>query len=143
MTALYVLLSIPIGGLAERIGRFKVSYLGRIFGWAGILLTVLTPPTHPELLVLAGMLEGLRPLMFIGFTAFEQELIPLENRGRYLGISMTVIGMTGIFSPILGGVIWDLNPDYIWWIRLFCEAFIVFPLMVIIGHKASKTRSLN
>ena len=100
---------------------------------------IFTPLTHPEFLILAGVLEGIRMIMFIGWMAFEQELVPLEGRGRYTGISMTLNGMAGVLAPILGGIIWNLNPDYIWWIRILGDALIVLPLMLIIGRKASKT----
>jgi len=138
-TALIVLLSMLIGQLAERYGRRRVAYFGRVFGWMSYLVTIFTPLTNPEFLIIAGMLEGLRMVMFIGWQAFDQELIPLERRGRYTGVSMMANGMAGVVAPILGGVIWNVNPDYIWWISLFCDALIVLPLMILIGYKVSKT----
>ena len=138
-TTLIVVLSMLIGQLAERYGRRRTAYYGRVFGWLSYLVTIFTPLTHPEYLILAGLLEGLRMVMFIGWQAFDQELIPLEGRGRYTGVSMLANGVAGVIAPILGGVIWNINPDYIWWISLFGDAFIVLPLMIIIGYKVSKT----
>ena len=74
---------------------------------------ILAPLTHPELLILAGVLQGSLQLMFIGWHAFEQELVPLKARGRYMGITLTLNGVATVFAPILGGIIWNLNPNYI------------------------------
>jgi MFS family permease len=107
----------------------------------GLLITIFTPPTHPEYLIIASSLQSLNMVMFVGWSAFRQEVVPLQARGRWSGINMLVNGLVGVIAPIAGGVIWDLNPDYIWWISLFCDAFIVLPLMVIIGYKVSKAKA--
>ena len=137
-TALTVLVSLPLSALIERYGRLRISYLGRVFGCLGLLLMIATPLTHPELLIVAALCEGLRMLMFIGWMAFEQELVPLTARGRYGGINMTVAAVAGIFAPILGGFIWEINPDYLWWIRIGGEAFVVLPLMLLVGSRAKR-----
>ena len=79
--------------------------------------------------------------MFIGWSAFTQEEVPLEARGRWTGINMLANGMVGVIAPIVGGVVWNLNPDYVWWISLLCDAFIVLPLMIVIGYKVSKAKA--
>jgi MFS family permease len=85
-------------------------------------------------------MQSLNMVMFVGWSAFTQEIVPLQARGRYSGINMLATGLVGVIAPIVGGVIWNLNPDYIWWISLFCDAFIVLPLMIIIGYKISKAK---
>ena len=131
-TATTVFLSMPAGRLADRYGRRRVAYFSRVFGWAAILITIFTPLDHPEYLIVASLMEGLQTALFIGWTAFDQELVPLEGRGRWSGMTMLTHGIIGVIAPILGGVIWNLNPDYIWWINLFGDAFIVLPLMIMI-----------
>jgi hypothetical protein len=79
--------------------------------------------------------------MFVGWQAFDQELVPIEGRGRYSGVSMMLNGMLGIGAPLLGGMLWTINPDYLWWIRLLGDALTILPLMLIIGYKASKTET--
>ena len=138
-TAFTVSASILIGRLTDRVCIKRVAYLGRVFGSAGLLLMILTPPAHPEYLIIVALLESIRMTMFVGWTAFDQELVPLECRGRYSGATMMLTGMVGNIAPILGGLIWELNPDIIWWIRLIGDALIVLPLMILIGYKASKT----
>jgi len=48
-------------------------------------------------------------------------------------------GLMGVVAPIVGGVIWEVNPDAIWWICLLGDACLSLPLMMIIGCKVSKT----
>jgi MFS family permease len=139
-TAISVLFSIPAGFFAEKVGRRKLAYFTRIFWWMGLVITIFTPLTHPEYLILASSLESLNMVMFVGWSAFTQEAIPLPARGRWSGINMLVNGLVGVIAPIVGGAVWDLNPDYIWWISLCCDAFIVFPLMIIIGYKVSTAK---
>jgi len=131
-TAITVLLSMPAGRLADRFGRRKVAYFSRVFGWAAILIIIFTPTTHPEYLILASFLQGFQTALFIGWTAFNQELVPQSMRGRWSGIANLAHGIIGIIAPILGGIIWTLNPDYLWWIYLIGDAFIVLPLMIMI-----------
>jgi len=131
-TALTVFLSIPAGRLADRFGRRKVAYFSRVFGWAAILITIFTPLKHPEYLIIASFMEGIQTALFIGWTAFDQELVPLDKRGRWSGITMLAHGIIGVIAPIMGGMIWNLNPDYIWWINLIGDAFIILPLMIMI-----------
>jgi MFS family permease len=137
-TAITILFSIPAGYLAEKIGRRKLAYFTRVFWWMGLLLTIFTPSTHPQYLIIASGLQSLNMVMFIGWSAFSQEAVPLEARGRWLGVNMLVNGLVGIIAPIIGGVIWNLNPDYVWWISLLCDVFIVLPLMIVIGYNVSK-----
>jgi len=131
-TAITVLLSMPAGRLADRFGRRRVAYFSRVFGWAAILITIFTPATHPEYLILASFLQGFQTALFIGWTAFDQEIVPLSMRGRWSGINMLAHGIIGVIAPILGGIIWNLNPDYLWWIYLIGDAFIILPLMIMI-----------
>jgi len=140
-TAITVLFSIPAGYLAEKVGRRRQAYFTRIFWWMGLLITIFTPSTHPEYLIIASSLQSLNMVMFVGWSAFTQEVVPLHARGRWSGISMLANGMVGVIAPIVGGVVWDLNPDYVLWISLFCDSFVVLPLMILIGYKVSQAKA--
>jgi len=73
--------------------------------------------------------------MYLGWDAFTLEVVPQEVRGKYLGIRTMMIGIVGIFAPILGGMVWNLNPDYLWWIDALQWAFVALPLLVISMEK--------
>ena len=118
--------------------------IGKLLGGGESAPEELKPLTETEqgvlqYLIIASLMEGLQTALFIGWTAFDQELIPLEGRGRWSGITMLTHGIIGVIAPILGGVIWNLNPDYIWWINLIGDAFIVLPLMIMIPDIRGKS----
>jgi MFS family permease len=140
-TALMVCLSIPVGHITERFGRRRVAYFSRVCRWVSYVITILTPLTHPEYLIIASFFDGLFMTLFVGWQAFDQELVPLESRGRFSGVTMLLNGLIGVIAPILGGVIWQIHPDYIWWICLLGDAFLSLPLMIMIGRKFSKTEA--
>jgi len=73
--------------------------------------------------------------MAIGWTAFTQELIPLEVRGGWSGVSSLISAIIGIPAPIIGGFIWNINPDLLWWISLFYTPLVSVPLMMSIPDK--------
>jgi MFS family permease len=137
-TAVTICFSIPAGYLAEMIGRRRLAYITRIFWWMGLVITIYTPSSHPEYLILASALQSLNMVMFVGWSAFTQEIIPVSARGRWSGVNMLVNGLVGIIAPLVGGVVWSLNPDNIWWISLVCDAVIILPLMIIIGYQVSR-----
>ena len=134
-TAIGLMLAVPMSRLADRVGRRKLTYIGRLLGVTATLVTLLTPPTHPEYLIIASFISSVTGTMGIGWTAFTQEYVPLEVRGRWSGISALTRAIIGIPAPIIGGIIWNLNPDYLWWIALFYTPLVSVPLMMSIPDK--------
>ena len=82
-----------------------------------------------------GSVEG---CMYLGWDAFTQEIVPQDVRGKYLGIRTVIVGLIGVFAPILGGIIWGLNPDYLWWINALHWTVVAFPLMIVLMEKYKK-----
>ncbi len=128
-TAVTLLLSVPMGNLTYRVGRRRMAYMSQIVFAACVLAAVLTPPTHPEFLLLYSLLSALGSTMEIGWHAFIEEYIPLELRGRWSGVSTMATALVGIPAPIIGGLIWDVNPDYLWWIGFAYYLLLAIPLM--------------
>jgi MFS family permease len=114
-TLVGLLLQLPVGRLADRIGRKRAFYLFRPFVYVGTLLLVFAP--SPEYLIIVGMLGyiglvggggggGLGGVSFIPFITMNFELVPEEKRGRWLGL----VGFFNILSfpiSIIGGFLWQ------------------------------------
>ena len=113
-TLVGLLLQLPVGRLADRIGRKRAFYLFRPFVYIGTLLLVFTP--KPEYLIIVGMLGyigfvggggggGLGGVSFVPLITMNFELVSEEKRGRWLGL----LGFFGIVSfpiSIIGGFMW-------------------------------------
>ena len=128
-TAVTLLLSVPMATVTDRVGRRRMAYLSQMVFAACVLAAVLTPPTHPEFLVVYSLLSALGSTMEIGWQAFIEEYIPLELRGRWSGVSTMATALVGIPAPIIGGLIWEVNPDYLWWIGFAYYLVLAIPLM--------------
>ena len=135
-TVVSLVLQLPVGRLADKIGRKRAFYLFRPFVYLGTLLLVFAP--SPEYLVLVGIfgyfgLQGgggsLSGVSFIPFITMNFELVPEPKRGRWLGIT----GFFNILSfpaSVIGGTLW--TQGYMMEVLLlpiFLEIFIIIPLM--------------
>ena len=121
--------AIPLGRLADRIGRKRVLFLTIPLFWLSNLLLVLVP--SPLFLLAAGMLQG---FFFIGgpvASAIERELVPSEQMGRWLGINRFCRMMTSAVLAMTAGIIWDkIGPQYIFLIFVGIDLLIRMPLLI-------------
>jgi len=137
-TAITLLFSVPMGNITERVGRRRMGYLSQVIFALCVLVPIFTPSTNPELLLLYNALSAFGGTMELGWFAFIQEYIPLEMRGRWAGISTTIMALIGIPAPLIGGYIWDINPDYLWWIAFIYYLIIAIPFMRLVPDKKSE-----
>ena len=135
--AIDILLSIPAGKLIEKYGRRKVGYAGHIVGIIARLLLVLTPRSFPELLIIMTALGSLEGCLYLGFDAYGQEIIPQDIRGKWMGVLAVITGVIGVVAPVIGGYIWKINPDYLFWLNVIQWTFVAFPIMIILIEKYS------
>jgi len=103
-----------------------------------VITAVLTPPEHPEFLLVYSFLSALGTAMNVGWMAFQQEYVPLEIRGRWSGISSLMSALVTIPAPIIGGYLWELDPDIAWWIGAAHYLLISLPLMMLIKEREPK-----
>lgn len=126
-----IVCAIPLGRLADRIGRKRVLYLTIPLFWLSNLLLVLAP--SPAVLVVAGLLQG---FFFIGgpiASAIERELVPSEQMGRWLGINRFFRMMLSAVLALTAGFIWDkLEPQYIFLTFVGIDLLIRVPLLISI-----------
>jgi len=124
-----ILLAIPLGRLADRIGRKPVLYLTIPLFWASNAILVLA--TGPVWLVIAGILQG---FYWIGGPitgAMERELVPTSQMGRWLGITRCFRMLFNAAMAFLAGVIWDkIGPQYVFMAFVALDLLIRMPLLL-------------
>jgi len=109
------LLGIPLGRLADTIGRKKVLYLMAPLFWASNLILIWAP--SPLFLVVAGVLNF--------------ELVPPEQMGRWVGISRFFRMLLAAVTAFIAGAIWDtIGPQYLFLIVAGLDIVIRIPLLM-------------
>ncbi|MEM2960921.1 MAG: MFS transporter, partial [Candidatus Bathyarchaeia archaeon] len=110
-----LILQIPMGKLADTIGRKKVFLILRPFTYIGTLLLVWAP--DPLTLIFAGVLGvmglmapggggGIGGISFIPFITMYWESFPAEKRGRLQGIT-GIVDVASSVASLLGGFLWQ------------------------------------
>jgi MFS family permease len=105
-----ILLTVPFGKLADKIGRKPALYFGLIPTFAFILLLILCP--SPEWLILVGVLEGAWTANFPIWRTITMELIPGHLRGSYSGIQGMISGISRMIASTVGGILWETVSPY-------------------------------
>ena len=123
--------AIPLGRLADRIGRKRVLYITIPLFWLSNLLLIRA--TSPVVLVIAGALQG---FYFIGapvVAAIERELVPPEQMGRWIGINRFFKMLTSAALALCAGIIWDgIGPQYIFLGFVAIDLAVRLPLLISI-----------
>lgn len=132
-----IFFSIPLANLVDRFGRRKTAYVGHLFGLLGRLLLVLTPVSLPSLLIMVSVLGSFEGCLYVGMDAYSQEAIPQRIRGSYTGLKNLIAGLTGIASPVLGGYIWEINPNMLFWIPVAQWGLVAFPILILLMERYS------
>ncbi|HUS77553.1 MAG TPA: MFS transporter [Patescibacteria group bacterium] len=135
--AVDIFLSIPAARIVERYGRKKTAYVGHLIGIASRMVLVLTPASLPILLIGYSLLGSVEGCLYMGYDAYGQEIIPQEIRGSWMGVRNTVIGVMGVFTPVLGGLVWNVGPDYLMWLPMLQWTLVGLPIMVFLMERHS------
>jgi len=124
-----ILFAVPLGRLADRIGRKRILYITIPLFWISNLMLILAP--SPVLVVLSGILQG---FYFIGapiVAAIERELVPPEQMGRWIGINRFFKMALSAILALSAGVIWDrIGPQYIFILFVGIDLLIRLPLLM-------------
>jgi MFS family permease len=124
-----IAVAIPLGRLADKVGRKKILYLTVPLFWASILILVWAP--SPIFLVVAGILQG---FYYVGgpiSAAMERELVPAEQMGRWLGIARFFRMLTNAGFTVLAGIIWDrIGPQYVFLAFVGLDLVLRMPLLL-------------
>ena len=126
-----IVFSVPLGRLADRVGRKKVLYITIPLFWLSNLLLVWAP--SPAYLLAAGVLQG---FFFIGLpiiAAIERELVPPEQMGRWTGMNRFVKMALGGVLALMAGIIWDtIGPQYLFILTVVIDLVVRMPLLLSI-----------
>ncbi len=136
-----IVLAIPLGRLADRIGRKRILYATIPLFWLSNLVLIAAP--SPVFLLISGMLQG---FYYIGApiaAAMERELVPPEQMGRWIGMNRLFKMALGSALALTSGVIWDkIGPQFVFLAFVGLDLLIRMPLLVGIPetlHREFKT----
>jgi MFS family permease len=125
-----LILSIPLGRLADRIGRKKVLYLTISIYCLSLLLLLYA--VNSTMLLLSGVLQGFWVLASVTRGSMTAELVPIALLGRVFGILGLFTGMIMVISPVVGGVLWDtIGPDSIFYLIITLQVLSMFLLLTM------------
>jgi MFS family permease len=128
-----VAFGIPLGRLADRIGRKRVIYILTPLWYASNILLVLAP--NAVTLVLSAALQVFYSLSSGVAGAMTLELVPLEEQGKWSGVLGLFTGLLAMPAPILGGFIWrELGPIYVFLIPVAFDLLIRVPLLATVSE---------
>lgn len=106
MNLTYTLSALPLGRLADRVGRRKAILLLRPTLYLSMLLLILAP--SPEYLILAMALRGLTWGGSSAYFTLALELVRSSQRGRWSGVIQTLRSLARVPAPLIGGLLWSL-----------------------------------
>ncbi len=116
-------LLLPMGRLADLIGRKKIYIVGTLVMALGAALSGLSPSL--ETLFPSRMLQGVGAAMTQGTgMAIVTAAFPANEKGRAIGLIMTMVGVGAVAGPAIGGVV----VDTFGWRAVF---FLTIPVEII------------
>jgi MFS family permease len=130
---------IPVGRLADRVGRKRVVYLLAPLWYASNLFLAFSP--GPIALVLSAALLAFYNISTGATSAMTLELLPLEQQGRWGGLLSLFTGLVTIPAPIIGGLIWrELGPMYVFIVPIVFDLFLRVPLLATVPETLGTDR---
>ncbi len=121
--------AVPMGRLADKVGRKKVLYITIPLFWASNLILVWAP--SPAFLITAGILQGFYLVGAPISAAMERELVPAEQMGRWIGIARFFRMLTSGCLAFISGVIWDkIGPQYVFLAFVGLDLIFRMPLLI-------------
>jgi MFS family permease len=123
-----IVLAVPLGRLADRIGRKRVLFLTIPLFMVSNLVLIWAP--GPVFLVVAGALQS---FFFLGgpiSAAMERELVPAAHMGRWIGIARVVRMLLSAALVLVAGFIWDsAGPEYVFLAFVAIDCAVRVPLL--------------
>jgi MFS family permease len=118
MNATSLVLYLPIGHFASKVGAAKKPFIGLTFVFFSLfpLSLVLLGPSGEWALVLVFVIGGLREIGEPARKAMVTELAPVECRTQAIGVYWAVRSVAIVPAPLAGGLLWlTVGPDAVFW----------------------------
>ena len=126
-TIAYILFSTTMNRLADTKGRKYAFIIVRPFLWLSFIVTILAP--SPYWLLVAWFLRGIA-MCTSAYNTLYMEMVPADQRGRWMGLSNTFSAMVRIGAPLLGGLLYDSSyPWLIFVVPLLIDMFLRIPIL--------------
>jgi MFS family permease len=133
---------IPVGRLADRIGRKRIIYLLTPLWYASNLFLAFSP--SPVVLVVSAALLAFYTISSGATNAMTLELFPLEQQGKWGGLLGFFTGLVTIPAPIIGGLIWEeLGPMYVFVIPIVFDLIFRVPLLATVPETLGTEHSIQ
>ena len=124
-----LILGIPIGRIADRIGRKRVLYVTIPLSWLSSVALIFA--CNSAMLVISGVLLGFFTISSVTAGAMAYELVPKMHMGRWLGITRFFRMLLAAMAATLAGLIWDhIGPAYVFIVVIGLELVIRMPLLI-------------
>jgi len=131
MNIVSILTSIPIGRIGDKIGRKKTIMLLRPALYASYLLLVMAP--SPGILILSFALRGILWSTFNVWMTMQLEIVPADQRGRWMGTINTLRSIVRVPAPIIGGLLWTyIDPSFPFIMLVLVDLLIRMPILFTI-----------
>lgn len=124
-----IVFALPLGRLADKIGRKRPLYLAIVLFWISNLILVWAP--NIAFLVIAGVMQGFYNVSGPISAAMERELVPAEQMGRWIGIMRFVRMLISAGLVYAAGLIWDnIGPQYVFLTFVCIDLVLRIPLLI-------------
>jgi MFS family permease len=133
ITLVPMLASIPLGRLADRVGRKKMLFAIAPLAYTANLCLVFAPAEDrftPLFLLLYGVLFGINSVSVILASSMTAEIMPAALMGRWIGIVSLIRALLSIPAPLIGGLIWEhFRPEYVFFAAIAVDLLLRLPLL--------------
>jgi len=120
--------AIPIGRLADKIGRKRTLYLMRPVMYASYILIAFAPNAY--WLILAWAFLGF-PWEWIIWSTMSMELVDESKRGRWGGLLMMFNNLVRIPAPIIGGILYQaVSPVVLFLLPVVTDLCLRLPTLI-------------
>ena len=126
-------LLIPMGKLSDLLGKKKIYITGLILFVIGGFIAALS--SNLNQLIVAKTLQGIGSAMSQSTSmAIVISTFPEKERGKILGIQLSIVGLGGVIGPVIAGIligIWGWQS--IFWLTTLLATFAVFSAIKFIN----------